>query len=102
MNQASSLKTYGVTPRALLIGALLVPVLCAWTLYTEIVAQSTELAVMSLSVGVVFAILILMLLNAMLRRWLPGLALGQAELLFVYVMQTTSIAISGVGMMQFL
>jgi hypothetical protein len=99
---ASAWRTHGVTARSLLIGALLVPTLCVWTLYTEIVAQSTELAVMSLSVGVVFAILALLLLNGLLKRTLPRLALSRAELLFIYVMQTTSIAISGVGMMQFL
>src|SRR5579862_5018806 len=99
---ALKLSRYGVTPRALLLGALLAPTLCAWTLYTEIVAQSTELAVMSLSVGVVFAMLVALNINAALKRWAPRLALSQAELLFVYIMQTTSIAISGVGMMQFL
>ncbi len=91
-----------VTLRSVVIGALLVPVLCAWTLYSEIVAQSTELAVMSLSVAAVFALLMLLLLNALLKRFLPRFALTRAELLVVYTMQSTSIAISGVGMMQFL
>jgi hypothetical protein len=98
----AGLGRYGVTFRALLLGTVLAPTLCAWTLYTEIVAQSTELAVMSLSVGVVFAMLVVLGVNTGLRRWLPRWALSQPELLFVYIMQTTSIAISGVGMMQFL
>src|SRR5690349_18528953 len=89
-------QVFGVTPRALLIGALLVPILCAWTLYTEIVAQSTELAVMSLSVGAVFALLVLLAINGALKRWLPRLAFTQAELVFIYIMQTVSIGISGV------
>jgi hypothetical protein len=92
----------GLTPRALLIGVLLVPTLCTWTLYTEIVAQSTELAVMSLSVGAVFALLVLLAINAALKRWTPRLAFTQAELVFIYIMQTVSIGISGVGMIQFL
>ncbi len=98
----SRLSVLGVTPRALLIGILLVPTLCAWTLYTEIVAQSTELAVMSLSVGAIFALLVLLIINGLLKRWLPRLALTQAELVFIYIMQTVSIGISGVGMLQFL
>ena len=98
----STLRRYGATPRAVLIGAILVPVLCWWTLYSEIVAQSTELGVMSLSVGVVFALLVLLLFNGLLKRFLPRWALDRAELIFIYIMQTTSIAISGVGMMQFL
>lgn len=99
---ARGLRAYGVTPRALLIGALLVPVLCFWNLYSEIVAQSTELAVMALSIGVVFALLVLILLNFALKKWLPRFALTQAELLFIFLMQTVSIEISSVGMVQFL
>ena len=34
----------------LVLGALFVPVLCYWNAYSDIVAQSTELAVMSLIV----------------------------------------------------
>ena len=86
----------------MLMGLVLVPLLCQWTLYSEIVAQSTELAVMSLSIGVVFVLLVLLLVNTLLKRWFPRFALTRAELLFVYIMQTTSIPISGVGMMQFL
>src|SRR5262245_10529880 len=92
----------GISLRALLLGAVLVPVLCFWNAYSEIVAQSTELAGMSLSIGPVFALLVLLVVNGGLRRWRPGLALTQAELLFIYVMQTVSIGISSVGMLQFL
>jgi hypothetical protein len=102
VGKQNRLRAYGVTPRAVVVGSLLVPLLCFWTLYSEIVAQSTELAVMSLSVGAVFALLLLLLLNAVFKRFLPRLAMSQAELLFIYLMQTTSLAISGVGMMQFL
>jgi hypothetical protein len=91
-----------MTPRALVLGVLLIPLLCFWNVYSEVVAQSTELAVMSLSIAVVFILLVLMAVNAALRRWLPRWALSPAELLFVYVMQTTSIGISSVGMFQFL
>jgi|SRR5579871_4190959 len=100
--RARGLSAYGVTPRALLIGTLLVPLLCYWNLYSDIVAQSTELAVMALSVGVVFALLVLLLLNFGLKRWAPRYALSQAELLFIFIMQTVSIEISSVGMVQFL
>lgn len=92
----------GITGRALLIGALLVPVLCAWNVYCDVVAQATEMAVLSLSIGVVFVLLVLLGVNAALRVWMPRRALTQAELLYIYVMQTTSIGISSVGMTQFL
>lgn len=91
-----------VSPRAFVLGVLLIPLLCFWNVYSEVVAQSTELAVMSLSIAVVFALLVLLVLNALLRRWLPHLALSRADLLFIYILQTTSVGISGVGMAQFL
>src|ERR671932_370395 len=84
--QVSVLRRAGVTPRALILGVLLVPVLCFWNVYSEVVAQSTELAVLSLSIAVVFTLLVLLLINAALKRWLPRLALTQAELMFVYLM----------------
>ena len=92
----------GLTGRALALGALLVPVLCFWNVYSDVVAQSTELAVLSLSIGIIFVLLVLLAGNALLRRLLPRWALTSAELLTIYVMQAVSIGISGVGMTQFL
>jgi hypothetical protein len=94
--------THGLTGRALVIGLLLIPVLCAWNDYSDIVAQATEMAVLSLSIGVVFALLVLLSINALLRAVAPRHALTPSELLYIYVMQTTSIGISSVGMTQFL
>lgn len=91
-----------LTPRALILGGLLISVLCFWNIYSDVVAQSTELAVLSLSIGIIFVLLVLLLVNAMLRRIRPSLALTASELLTVYVMQTVSLGISGVGMTQFL
>ncbi len=95
-------RPHGITPRALLIGILLVPILCAWNIYCDVVAQATEMAVLSLSIGVVFTLLVLLLLNAVLKALNPRWALTPTELLFIYVMQAVSIGISGVGMTQFL
>src|SRR5205085_223909 len=91
-----------ITLRALLVGLLLVPLLCFWNVYSEIVAQSTELAGLSLTIGAVCALLLLLGVNSLLRRWKPELALRRSELLFIYVMQAVSIGISSVGMLQFL
>ena len=95
-------RSSGLTGRALALGALLVPVLCFWNVYSDVVAQSTEPAVLSLSIGIIFVLLVLLAGNALLRRLRPRLALTSAELLTVYVMQAVSIGISGVGMTQFL
>ena len=92
----------GITPRALIIGVLLIPLLCLWTEYTEIVAQATDIAAMSLIIAVVFVLFVLLLINFGLKKYLPRWAFTQAELMYIYVMQTVSIGISGIGMMQFL
>ncbi|MCS6775637.1 MAG: DUF6785 family protein [Chloroherpetonaceae bacterium] len=92
----------GITPRAFVIGLLLVPVMCFWNEYTEVVAQATDLAAMSLIIAVVFALFVLVTLNLLLKRFAPRWAFSQAELMYIYIMQTCSIGISGIGMAQFL
>ncbi len=91
-----------LTARAVLIGIMLIPLMCLWVESTEIVAQGTDLAAMSLIIAVVFALFCLLLLNFCLKKYLPKLAFSQAELMYIYIMQTCSIGISGIGMMQFL
>lgn len=101
--EATSRPRYApMTLRAFLIGTLLIPLNCYWVEYTEIVAQGTDLAAMSLIIGAVFSLFVLICANALLHRLAPRLVFSQAELLYVYVMQTVSIGISGIGMMQFL
>ncbi len=94
--------TAGITPRAFLIGTALIPLMCYWVEYTEIVAQGTDLAAMSLIIGAVFALFLLICFNGLLSRVAPRWMFSQAELMFIYIMQTVSIGISGIGMMQFL
>src|SRR3954452_9661085 len=43
----------GITRRAVLIGLSLIPVVCIWNEYTEIVAEGTDLVAMSLIIAVV-------------------------------------------------
>ncbi len=95
-------KVQGITPRALILGLVLVPLMCFWNEYTEIVAEATDLAAMSLIIAVVFALFVLILINRFLLRFLPKYAFSQAEMIYIYIMQTVSIGISGIGMMQFL
>ena len=100
--QAARPRPVGITPRAFLIGLVLIPLMCFWNEYTEIVAEATDLAAMSLIIAVVFALFILILINQFLKRYFPRHAFTQAELMYIYIMQTVSIGISGIGMMQFL
>ncbi len=76
--------------------------MCYWVEYTEIVAQGTDLAAMSLIIGAVFGLFVLICVNGLISKIAPRWVFSQAELLFIYLMQTVSIGVSGIGMMQFL
>ena len=92
----------GITPRAWIIGLLLIPLLDFWLQYTEIVAAGPDLAAMSLPMAVLFALLVLIGINLGIKKFRPRMALTQAELMFIYTMNTVAIYIGGIGMMQFL
>src|SRR5437773_9996015 len=88
--------------RALLLGLGLVPLLCGWSMRTEIISGGSELIEGSLLAIVVFALFLIVLANDRVLRWRPSAALSRAELIVVYVMQTTSVGIAGLGQLQFL
>ena len=88
--------------RALLLGLGLVPFLCWWSLRTEIISGGSELIEASVLAIAVFVLFVLILINDLLRRKWPRLALTRLELIFVYVMQTTSLGLAGLGQIQFL
>jgi hypothetical protein len=92
----------GITLRAFLIGTLLIPLNCYWVEFTEVVTEGTDLAAMSLIIGAVFSLFVLLCVNGLLKRIAPRWMFSQVELMFIYIMQTVSIGISGIGMMQFL
>jgi len=91
-----------ITLRAWIIGLLLIPLLMFWLEYTEIVASGPDLAAMSLPMAVLFALLALIAINLVIKKLWPHRALSQAELMFIYTLNTVAIYIGGIGMMQFL
>ena len=90
-----------VTWRAVLVGAVLIPVNTLWDSYTVIWRQSHP-ATVSLFYNVVFTLLVLNALNLLLRRWVPRLALTSGELVVIYAMVSISTAICGLDLMQVL
>lgn len=76
--------------------------LCWWSLRTEIIAGSSELIEASLLVIVVFVLFCLVLLNEAVRQRWPAAALTREELILVYLMQTVSVGLAGLGQIQFL
>ena len=94
-----------ITWRSVLIGlagAVFISALQVAQKVTPLRALLPFSSVTTLLPGVVCLLFVVAILNAALKRWLPRFALTQAELLFIYVMQTASIFISSVGMLQFL
>jgi hypothetical protein len=95
-------KTTPLSLRAWIVGLLLIPLLVFWVEYTEIVACGPDLAAMSLPMSAVFALMILVCVNLLVRRFAPNLSLSQAELVAIYCMNSIAVYIGGIGMIQFL
>ena len=91
-----------VSPRAFLLGLLLIPLLVYWVEYTEIVARGPDLAALALPTAVLFMLFVLVALNLVIKRFAPARAFSQAELLVVFSMNAVAVGISGIGQMQFL
>ena len=84
----------GASWRAILIGAVLVPVNVHWIMAMNAADQSYPTTV-SLYFNVIFCIFVLVLLNFLVSRLNPGFALKQGELLTIYVMLAIASSISG-------
>ena len=92
-----------VTPRAMLIGAVLAPFSCYWVAYTQIRANSTDLTMMSLMAAAFFPLIVLLGVNARLRRGRgAGHAFTRGELLTVYAMLASTVGLAGGGFIPFL
>ena len=89
----------GIRWRSIMIGFLLIPINCYW------IIQKTGLWMgppdtLSLFYNVIFILLVLILINSILRKYLPSSALNQGELLVIYVMLSIATALEGIDLMQ--
>ena len=88
-----------ITLKSLLIGFILMPANYYWLTQLEVIRYSFPTAVAPVYT-VVFNLLLLLLLNFFLKKFLPFFALSRADLLVVYVMLTvTSVLCSSQGTM---
>ena len=76
--------TTRITKRAVLIGALLIIANSYWIAYVEMIWHTAHLTTVSLSVNVMFAVVMLTWLNMMVLRVYPQAALSQQDLLIIY------------------
>ena len=91
-----------VKPHILLIGLVLVAFNSYWCLMGTEIWHSTQLTIASLFFNAVFTLLIFVLANLLLQKFLPRLAMSQADLQTIYVMVVMLTTISGHTMMGYL
>lgn len=82
----------GVTWRAILIGAVLIPIHCYWITVFEVRWYSLDSTSLPLMITPIFLLFCVVLGNLLLKLWSTRRALDQGELLVVYIM----LVISGV------
>ena len=84
-----------VTLRAVLVGLALVPINVYIVVQWETVWNTQYPTTMTIFYNAVFTFLSLILVNMLLKRWLPRIALSQQELLTVYTMLMLAVCVSG-------
>ena len=92
----------GATPRAVLLGVLLLPVNAYWVVCMELMRYSAHPTTLSLFFNCVFLLVVLTLLNSLVARVAPRRALCQGELLLVYAMLGIGTAMCGHDLLQIL
>jgi hypothetical protein len=80
-----------ITPRAVVIGAVLAGVIAAINPITAFESGTWNAGVGSLLVGALFPLFLLVALNGALIRWVPRWAFARGELLVIYGMLTVSV-----------
>lgn len=93
---------YGVTARAILLGLALIPVNSYWVFMTEIIRYQGHPTTISLFYSSIFNLCLLILVNALLRRYAPRFAFSQGELITIYVMINIGSALVGHDSLQIL
>lgn len=92
----------GVTLKAVLIGLLLIPPNSYWVMNVEGIWHTGHPTCISLFWNVIFTLVCLILVNLLLRRLAPCLALTQGELITVYAMLCIASGLAGHDTMQLL
>ena len=92
LRQESSTK---ISKRAVLIGVVLIIANSYWIAYIEMLWHTAHLTIVTLSVNVMFALLVITGLNIVVRQIAPSAALSRQDLLVIYGMLAVGSAFSG-------
>ncbi len=90
----------GLTFRAVILALALMPVNTYFIITNEVKYIGTLATTMSLIYNVVISLTVLIIVNALLKRFLPRFVLQQGELMTIYMMLSLSSAIAGHDVMQ--
>lgn len=86
----------------LILGTVLTIANCYWIVTAEAIRRTIHITVQSIAFNAIFCLFILILINILLLRYLPGIALRKSELLIIYVMMCMGSTVCGHGFMQLL
>ena len=84
-----------ISKRAVLIGVILIIANSYWIAYIEMLWHTAHLTIVTLSVNVMFALLVITGLNIIVRQIAPSAALSRQDLLVIYGMLAVGSAFSG-------
>ncbi|MEN6582472.1 MAG: DUF6785 family protein [Armatimonadota bacterium] len=85
----------GVTWRAVIIGLLLIPLNSYWIFMMEMIRYQGHPTTISLFFSSIFELVLLILVNLLLKRFVPKWCLSQSELITIYVMLNIGSALAG-------
>jgi hypothetical protein len=81
----------------LLLGAILTAVNVIWMTYLQVVWNQGYSTILSLYFNAVFTLVVLVMVNALLHRLRPKLALSAAELLLIFIMANVGTSVAMLG-----
>jgi len=90
----------GATWRAVAIAVLVMPLQSWWIVQMEVIRYNTWPTMLSLPLHTVFILLLLVGVNALVKRRKPQSALSQGEMLTAYIMLAIAGVIAGYGLVQ--
>lgn len=94
--EMKSKPSYVISRRAILVGLVLVPFNVFFIVRLEWAMNGPYFSTISLFPNAIFALLLLIAANSLLRRWKPRLSFCQAELMTIYFMIAASTGLAGV------
>ena len=89
-----------VTLRAILLALFLIPLNAVWVVQMEVVRYSAHPTTISLFFNTVFILLVLTLLNRVVRKFAPKIALERRELLLIFSALSIGSCVCGHDMLQ--